>query len=778
MTTYNNTFGNDTVPPSQYGYQALSISANTTLVWPYNSTGGTTTSKLIDLTATAGSLSLTLPDATQVSTGEDVLIRNVGAQSVTIKDNGGGTIGTVSAGAASYFYLTSNSTAAGTWGLIAYGVGTSAVDAATLVGYGLIASGSTLNQASPVTTDAGSTVTVDATYRAKTLVLTGGAATVALPAVATAADNFFLFLRNGGTGTATINPDGAELIDGASTLGIQPGESLMLVCSGAAWYTVGYGRAVLYQFSQLVKDVSAAGSFTLSASEASNKLLTFTGNPAGAVTIVVPNTVAVYYTQSSISTAQTITIKTAAGTGASVTQSQRVIVICDGTNVVAAQSAAATSAVSYPAGSAAAPSINFSASTNTGIFLKGVNGVGISANGSEVMAVETTGTTLAAPLVVASGGTGRATSTTAYGLIAAGTSATGAQQTLAAGATTEILVGGGAAALPVWTVATGSGAPVRANTPTLTTPVLGVATATSINKLTLTQPATGATVTITDGKTFAATNTLTFTGTDGTTLDVKGGANLNTLAALTLAQGDLLYSTGVGVVANLAKGSALQVLRMNAGATAPEWAAASSGAVTRTEFTASGSMTIPSGVTQVLITGQAPGGGGGGLTGAGSNGGNLTFGKNGDAVSITLTGGAGGGTISGATAGTGGAGGGSGLQQGRSGQNGQYSQSVGGGVNPAAYAVRRGGRGGTGLFGELGSGGDGADSSVSGGGVTSDGGGGGGGAGEQVFRKLVTVTSGQWDVTIGSVGGAGTGTGGGTVASAGKGGFLVVEYVS
>lgn len=74
---------------------------------------------------------------------------------------------------------------------------------------------------------------------------------------------------------------------------------------------------------------------------------------------------------------------------------------------------------------------------------------------------------------VADGGTGRSTSTTAYGLIAAGTTATGAHQTLAAGATTEILVGGGASALPVWTTATGSGAPVRATSPTLVTPVLG-----------------------------------------------------------------------------------------------------------------------------------------------------------------------------------------------------------------------------------------------------------------------------------------------------------------
>lgn len=85
--------------------------------------------------------------------------------------------------------------------------------------------------------------------------------------------------------------------------------------------------------------------------------------------------------------------------------------------------------------------------------------------------------TNATGLPVAGGGTGRATGTTAYALIATGTTATGAQQSLAAGETTEILVGGGTSALPVWTTATGSGAPVRATSPTLVTPALGTPSA-------------------------------------------------------------------------------------------------------------------------------------------------------------------------------------------------------------------------------------------------------------------------------------------------------------
>lgn len=54
------------------------------------------------------------------------------------------------------------------------------------------------------------------------------------------------------------------------------------------------------------------------------------------------------------------------------------------------------------------------------------------------------------PLTVPYGGTGVITLTTPYGLLAAGTTATGTVQTLSAGLTTQILVGGGASALPAW----------------------------------------------------------------------------------------------------------------------------------------------------------------------------------------------------------------------------------------------------------------------------------------------------------------------------------------
>lgn len=73
---------------------------------------------------------------------------------------------------------------------------------------------------------------------------------------------------------------------------------------------------------------------------------------------------------------------------------------------------------------------------------------------------------------------------------------------------------------------TGTGDVVLATSPTLVTPALGAATATTINKVTLTAPATGSTLTIADGKTLAVDNTLTFVGTDSSTVSFGAGGTV------------------------------------------------------------------------------------------------------------------------------------------------------------------------------------------------------------------------------------------------------------
>jgi len=94
---------------------------------------------------------------------------------------------------------------------------------------------------------------------------------------------------------------------------------------------------------------------------------------------------------------------------------------------------------------------------------------------------------------------------------------------------------------------TGTGALVFANTPTLVTPTIGVATATSVNKVAITAPATSATLTLADGSTLATSGaygvTLTATGTTALTLPTSG-----TLATQAYVDG---VATGLDVKASV-----------------------------------------------------------------------------------------------------------------------------------------------------------------------------------------------------------------------------------
>ena len=104
----------------------------------------------------------------------------------------------------------------------------------------------------------------------------------------------------------------------------------------------------------------------------------------------------------------------------------------------------------------------------------------------------------------------------------------------------------------------GTGAYVRATSPTLTTPTLGVATATSINKVTITAPATSAALTIADGKTVTHNATTTFAGVDSKTLTINN--------SLTLAGTDgttMTFPTSTDTVAGIAATQTLTNKRIN-----------------------------------------------------------------------------------------------------------------------------------------------------------------------------------------------------------------------
>lgn len=395
--SFNSPFTGQIIQPVDVSYRAISMSVDTQLSWPINgSATDNAAARIMNVTATVGSLSLIMPPANQTSVGQDALIRNVGAQAFTVKDYSAGTIVSVAAGEAKYIYITTNATEAGTWGVIAFGVGSSNVDASSLAGYGLKAISTTLNQSHAVQTFS-SNYTAIASDRAASYVWTGGAGTLTLTGATTLGNDWFFMVRNGGTGTLAVTPS-AGLINGAASISLQPGDSAFIVCSGTAFYTVGLGRSTQFNFTQLTKAVTS-GAYTLTSSEAANVVQKYTGTLSGNVTITVPQTVQVYYiTNQTDGTGASYTVTFTTGAGgatATVPAGQQVILLCDSVNLLNASTIAAGAVnVSLANGSVGAPSLNFASETSTGIYRPGSGEFGISVLGVKMFGLTATGLTI------------------------------------------------------------------------------------------------------------------------------------------------------------------------------------------------------------------------------------------------------------------------------------------------------------------------------------------------------------------------------------------------
>lgn len=395
MTTYTNPFTGQTINPSSVSYEALTVAENTLLDWPINGTTGTPSANIIDVTASAASLSLILPPATQVSTGQTLLIRNTGANTFTVTSYAstgvGATIVSIASGVAQYIYLTNNSTTAGTWASVVLGAGTSSANASALAGYGLLAIGTTLNQAYAVNTYY-SSATLSSDLRAQLIVWSSGVGTLTLPSASAVGANWFCMIRNSGTGILTLTPAGADTIDGNANQQLQLTESLVIVSNGTGWDTFGYGRSNTFAYTALSLSVTG-GTVTLTSTQAANTIQVYGGTLTSNVTIIVPPTVQLYAITNSTSGSFTFTVKTAAGTGVTIPQGTSLTVTCDGTNVYNASSGTSSSITSttFAAGSAPSPSINFTGSTTTGLYLPSSNTLGISVNGAQAATFSATG---------------------------------------------------------------------------------------------------------------------------------------------------------------------------------------------------------------------------------------------------------------------------------------------------------------------------------------------------------------------------------------------------
>lgn len=515
--SYTNTFGGENVNPSFLSFAAFSITANLTLVWPFEAVeGADVAAAKMDITAAAG-LSVLFPPANQVSVGQDLLVVNVGANTFTVKDNGGGTLGTVASGESWYYYLTDNSDAAGTWNSVEFGAGTSSANAAALAGAGLVANVTKLDQ--NLLTDAETTsITITGTSKARVVQNEGGTVVWDLTAAATLGNGFFFYAINAGSGTVTLDPNGAETIDGEATKLLQPDENCIVFCDGTSFHTLGYGRVLISEVTGDSINVSGTGTYTLSDTERDAQVQDFTGTLTGNRIVEYGNTVGYWFVYNNTAGAFTLTARVdSLDPGAVLTQGFFTVIRSNGTNMdIAFTDAGGTiTSISQVAGETVATPNPIVTTGTIGLANTAVTpGAYGTAARTVTVTVDQKGRLTAASdqlidipvsqvqVMTSAQLAARVSDETGSGALVFGTSPTIVTPTITNPTVTTGLF----------------------TSPTMITPTLGVATATSVNGLTIT-PTTG-TLDIANAKTLNVDNTLNMTGSDGSNVNFVGGGSV------------------------------------------------------------------------------------------------------------------------------------------------------------------------------------------------------------------------------------------------------------
>jgi hypothetical protein len=462
--TFTQVFGGTTIYPSGVSYRAVALSANQTLAWPVETaTSGNVVAQIMDVTPSAGSLSIIMPPANEVSVGETTLFFNPGAFTFTVKDNGGNTIVSIAPGLSYQVYLIGNSTVNGTWRSTQYAAGTSSATAGSLVGSGIKAINTTLNQSMSVTT-LNSNYAIGDADRSEAFVWTGGAGAFTLPSSGTVGNDWFCQIRNGGSGAITLTPTGSELINGTSSLTFNPGDSAIVICDGSAFFTIGFGQSVAFAFDYVSIDLSSpvTSPYTLSGANLNRIAYSFGGTLTANMQVLIPATIQQYWISNDTSGAFSLTVKVSGQTGVIVPQGARGIYYCNGTDIIDADTSSFAFPVTVAQGGTGATTesgarINLGGtSVGIGVFTAATTADGrnaLSAAKSGANSDITSLTGLTTPLSVGQGGTGVATLTANGVVVGNGGSALSAT---AVGTTGQVLVGNTGAA-PSWATLTGIG---------------------------------------------------------------------------------------------------------------------------------------------------------------------------------------------------------------------------------------------------------------------------------------------------------------------------------
>lgn len=338
--SYVDVFTGSTIYPSEVSLTKLDLVANVILYWPLEAANGVpVASDIVEITtATSASWTITLPDATNGSLGETILFNNLSAYNITVKNASGTTILSVTSGTQWQVYLYNNTTVAGGWRVYQFGATTSTANAASLVGPGLQASGSTL-ETTIVTTNATVDTTFVAADRAKLYNWEGALGTYTLPDPTVVGNDWYVHVRNSGTGELNIDPLAAQ-INETSTLQLAIGDSATIVSDGTNFFTIGLGQSAIFAFDYIVVDISGSSDYVLSGSELNRIAYQFIGAVGTNITVIVPNTTQQYWVYDNTTGGNVVSVGTTTQVSpVPLTNTTRTILYCDGTDVVPAVTA-------------------------------------------------------------------------------------------------------------------------------------------------------------------------------------------------------------------------------------------------------------------------------------------------------------------------------------------------------------------------------------------------------------------------------------------------------
>jgi hypothetical protein len=333
-------------------------------------------------TAAANVNTIRMPDARKTSVGQTITMINTGVSGFNVLANDGITvivnvpISDANHANTVWFLLTDNSTANGTWETVTMGAGISQATALALAGNGLTAIGDKLNTYIHII-PTNVVPVIDATYRGKEIVWTGGAANIPLPAIGTVPEGFYLSFNNQSPtdDIIVIQPgEPGTKIDKLLTFSLSESRSLTIISDGTNWNTLGYGASPTSVVTVNSLNVSGGANVNLSIAQANSNIQIYNGTLTGNITVFFPaNKAGFWFIENSTTGNFTLSVQVFGPIGASyvVPRGSNQIFYSDGG---AGGLFAAPTSLLLGNGTAVNPSLSFINNPNTGIYSSPVSG--------------------------------------------------------------------------------------------------------------------------------------------------------------------------------------------------------------------------------------------------------------------------------------------------------------------------------------------------------------------------------------------------------------------